>query len=148
MVNDLYFLHERGWYMGIYMNSISGGNTIGPLICGFVVESIGWRWHKWMAVIFTGINFLAVLLFVPETQFNRDISKSLGSEISTGTVQVCYSPRISAERFLCKAGQNNLPQLCKRKFFLLLSLCGYSSSLARKTHQEIITIYQSLSIPY
>lgn len=75
--------------MGIYMNSISGGNTIGPLICGFVVESIGWRWHKWMAVIFTGINFVAVLLFVPETQHNRDISKSLGSEASFGTIQVC-----------------------------------------------------------
>lgn len=96
------------------MNSISGGNTIGPLICGFVVESIGWRWHKWMAVIFTGINFLAVLLFVPETQFNRDISKSLGSEISTGTVQVCHRLRFSAERFFRKAGQKTLPQLCKR----------------------------------
>jgi MFS family permease len=46
IVNDLYFLHERGFYMGIYMNSISGGNTIGPLICGFVVQNIGWRWHK------------------------------------------------------------------------------------------------------
>lgn len=42
MVNDLYFLHERGAKMGIYMNAISGGNTIGPLICGFVVQSLGW----------------------------------------------------------------------------------------------------------
>lgn len=75
--------------MGIYMNSISGGNTIGPLICGFVVESIGWRWHKWMAVIFTGINFVAVLLFVPETQYNRDVSKSLEPETSTGSIRVC-----------------------------------------------------------
>ncbi|TID17432.1 MFS general substrate transporter [Venturia nashicola] len=88
IVNDLYFLHERGWYMGIYMNSISGGNTIGPLICGFVVESVGWRWHKWMAVIFTGVNFVAVLLFVPETQYNRDISKSLGSETSTASILI------------------------------------------------------------
>lgn len=35
---DLYFLHERGSKMGIYMNSISGGNTIGPLICGFIIQ--------------------------------------------------------------------------------------------------------------
>jgi MFS family permease len=83
MVNDLYFLHERGFMMGLYMNSISGGNTIGPLICGFVVESIGWRWHKWMAVIFTAINFLAVVLFVPETRYDRDISESLGAESTT-----------------------------------------------------------------
>lgn len=74
IVNDLYFLHERGKFMGIYMNAISGGNTLGPLICGFVVQSLGWRWHKWIAVIFTAINFIAVLLFVPETRYDRDLS--------------------------------------------------------------------------
>lgn len=36
---DLYFLHERGGKMGIYMTAIAGGNSIGPLICGFVVQS-------------------------------------------------------------------------------------------------------------
>ncbi|KAF2436447.1 MFS general substrate transporter [Tothia fuscella] len=86
MVNDLYFLHERGFFMGIYMNSISGGNTIGPLICGFVVESIGWRWHKWMAVIFTAINFLAVLFFVPETRFDR------GSEFAASPESLSLRP--------------------------------------------------------
>jgi MFS family permease len=83
MVNDLYFLNERASMMAIYMNSISGGNTIGPLICGFVVESIGWRWHKWMAVIFTAINFIAVVLFVPETRYDRNMSESLGAESTT-----------------------------------------------------------------
>lgn len=72
MVNDLYFLHERGAKMGIYMNAISGGNTVGPLICGFVVQSLGWRWHKWMAAIFTGVNWLVVVFFCPETRFVRD----------------------------------------------------------------------------
>lgn len=37
MVNDLFFVHERGGKMGVYMNFISGGNTVGPLVCGFVV---------------------------------------------------------------------------------------------------------------
>ncbi|KAI9700908.1 MAG: hypothetical protein M1820_006669 [Bogoriella megaspora] len=72
MVNDLYFLHERAGKMSIYMNSISGGNTIGPLICGFIVSGASWRWHKWLAAILSGINFLCVLLFVPETRFNRE----------------------------------------------------------------------------
>lgn len=58
--------------MGIYMNAIAGGNTIGPLICGFVVESLGWRWHKWMAAIFTGVNWLVVLFFCPETRYARE----------------------------------------------------------------------------
>ncbi|CAK7230745.1 hypothetical protein SBRCBS47491_007691 [Sporothrix bragantina] len=77
-VNDLYFLHERGAMMGWYMNSITGGNTIGPLVCGFLVASVGWRWHKWIAVILTALNFVAVVLFVPETRYMRDAEQNVG----------------------------------------------------------------------
>lgn len=83
MVNDLYFLHERSAKMAIYMNFISGGNTIGPLICGFVVTGASWRWHKWVAVILTAINFVAVLLFVPETRYNRNSSALAPTESDT-----------------------------------------------------------------
>ena len=79
IVNDLYFLHERGAKMGVYMNFISGGNTIGPLMCGFVLSGLSWRWHKWISVILTAINFLAVVFFVPETQFQRDDNLNLAS---------------------------------------------------------------------
>ncbi|KAK8088998.1 hypothetical protein PG997_003959 [Apiospora hydei] len=67
MVNDLYFLHERGSKMGIYTNAISGGNTIGPLFCSFVLQGLSWRWHKWITTILTAITFVGVLFFVPET---------------------------------------------------------------------------------
>ncbi|KAG7292842.1 hypothetical protein NEMBOFW57_002887 [Staphylotrichum longicolle] len=75
IVNDLYFLHERGAKMGLYMNFISGGNTVGPLVCGLVITGLSWRWHKWIAVIFTAINFVTVLLFVPETRYYRDANE-------------------------------------------------------------------------
>lgn len=79
IVNDLYFLHERGAKMGVYMNFISGGNTVGPLICGFIVTSLSWRWHKWIAVVFTAINFFTVLLFVPETRYFRDGNQNVAA---------------------------------------------------------------------
>ncbi|EUC38749.1 hypothetical protein COCCADRAFT_32118 [Bipolaris zeicola 26-R-13] len=74
-VNDLYFLHERGSKMGIYMNAIAGGNTFGPLICGFIVSNLSWRWQKWISAIFTGINFLTILFFVPETRYMREVGQ-------------------------------------------------------------------------
>jgi len=42
IVNDLYFLHERGRMMGIYMLAISWGSSVGPLIGGFLIEKVGW----------------------------------------------------------------------------------------------------------
>lgn len=92
IVNDLYFLHERGAKMGLYMNFISGGNTLGPLICGFIVTGLSWRWHKWIAVILTAINFLTVLLFVPETRYFRDENQNVvGSTTNSSREEVVKS---------------------------------------------------------
>jgi MFS family permease len=77
IVNDLYFLHERANLMGVYMNFISGGNTIGPLLCGFITSGVGWRWHKWLAFILTFINFLAVVFVCPETRYDRSYLETL-----------------------------------------------------------------------
>ncbi|KAK3941811.1 protein HOL1 [Diplogelasinospora grovesii] len=85
IVNDLYFLHERGAKMGLYMNFISGGNTIGPLVCGFIVTGLSWRWHKWIAVVLTAMNFLTVVLFVPETRYYRDETQNLVSSNTSST---------------------------------------------------------------
>ncbi|GAB7356033.1 hypothetical protein MBLNU459_g6651t1 [Dothideomycetes sp. NU459] len=87
MVNDLYFTHERASKMSIYMNSIAGGNTIGPLICGFVVESLGWRWHKRMAAIFTGVTWLVIFFFCPETRFDREESSQLSWTAPDATIR-------------------------------------------------------------
>jgi len=45
-------------------------------VCGFVVTGLSWRWHKWISVILTAINFLTVVFFVPETRYFRDDSST------------------------------------------------------------------------
>ncbi|KAF2254809.1 MFS general substrate transporter [Trematosphaeria pertusa] len=120
IVNDLYYLHERGSKMGIYMNAISGGNTLGPLICGFVVQSLGWRWHKWIAVILTAVNFVAVLLFVPETRYHRDattpgISNNISASTSEEAVDIekAVSTGVTAIR---RTSDEQIPQVPKKTF--------------------------------
>ncbi|KAH8702210.1 major facilitator superfamily domain-containing protein [Talaromyces proteolyticus] len=71
IINDLFFLHERGFQIGIYIIFLSCGNSVGPLLAGFVDEKIGWRWFYWVMVIFTASNFLSVLFLVPETRYER-----------------------------------------------------------------------------
>jgi MFS family permease len=47
IVSDLFFLHERGWWMGVYMFCQNTGGNIGGVITGFLI-SVGWRWHFWV----------------------------------------------------------------------------------------------------
>lgn len=86
IVNDLYFLHERANLMSVYMNFISGGNTIGPLICGFIVSSVSWRWHKWLAFILSFINFLAVVFVCPETRYDRSVINATSPSASSTSI--------------------------------------------------------------
>lgn len=41
---DLYFLHERGVYMGIYTFFLTNGPHVAPLIGGFVAKFLNWRY--------------------------------------------------------------------------------------------------------
>jgi MFS family permease len=97
---DLFFLHERGWWMGVYMVCQSTGSTIGGLISGFLVAK-GWRWHFWVYLavsklieqltgIICGLNALSILLFFPETRFSR--TSVMGNE------SVEEIPRVSTEK--------------------------------------------------
>jgi len=45
---DLFFLHERGWWMGVYLIGLFGGVSLGGLISGFIINALGWRWHFWV----------------------------------------------------------------------------------------------------
>jgi MFS family permease len=40
---DLYFLHERGLYMGIYTFFLTNGPHLAPLIGGYIAQNLGWR---------------------------------------------------------------------------------------------------------
>ena len=45
---DIFFLHERGAWMGIYLVGLLGGVSLGGLMSGFIINALGWRWHFWV----------------------------------------------------------------------------------------------------
>src|SRR5271167_4638905 len=48
IVPDLFFLHERGWWMGMYTLFLTAGAAMGAIISGFVTTGVGWRWSFWV----------------------------------------------------------------------------------------------------
>ncbi|KAK4231129.1 protein HOL1 [Podospora fimiseda] len=167
IVNDLYFLHERGSKMGLYMIFISGGNTIGPLVCGFVVTSLNWRWHKWISAILTGLTFLTVVFFVPETRYFRDENmnqtlpitpessdpeKPSPSSTDTTIPQKSYLKELSI--YSGTPPQTNLLKLFLRPIPLfaypcvIYSFLGYAVSLVLTVSINILNTFVLQAPPY
>ncbi len=82
-LSDIYFAHQRGSIMGIYVLAISGGTFLGPLVASFVVNSdkLGWPWIGWLGIIFSGTVLLLVALGLEETSFSRDFMPTWGTEV-------------------------------------------------------------------
>ena len=43
VICDLFFLHERGFYMGIFALFLNNGPHFAPLIGGFIAQNLGWQ---------------------------------------------------------------------------------------------------------
>lgn len=78
IINDIYFLHERGSKMSWYIIFIAFGSSLGPLCGGYLIEYKGWAWGKWLSAILLGINLLLIFFFAPETRFRRSSNPSEG----------------------------------------------------------------------
>lgn len=71
VIADMFFLHERGQWMGLYFASYFIGLFIGPIIAGNMAEYVGWRNFFWLCTAVSATNFILLLFLFPETKFHR-----------------------------------------------------------------------------
>lgn len=72
-LSDIYYEHQRGTAIGLYVLAISGGSFLGPLIAGFIVDNatFGWRWVGWLGAICSAVILLVVMFTLEDTSFDR-----------------------------------------------------------------------------
>ncbi|KAH0536565.1 hypothetical protein FGG08_006573 [Glutinoglossum americanum] len=58
---------ERGSRVGILMGFTNAAPSLGPVLGGILAQRLGWRWVFWLLSIISGLNFLGLVLFFPET---------------------------------------------------------------------------------
>ncbi|KAE8382374.1 major facilitator superfamily domain-containing protein [Aspergillus bertholletiae] len=71
VVSDVFYLHERGVWTGVYFMGYFWGLFIGPVISGNVAQRFGWRSFFWLSLAMTVFNLMILLVGFPETKFNR-----------------------------------------------------------------------------
>lgn len=64
-------VHQRGKRVA-FLNIMSlGPINLSPILSGYVADRYNWRTNFWILTAFTAINLILVILFAPETQYER-----------------------------------------------------------------------------
>lgn len=71
-VFDLFFAHNRGTYMGLYVFILFGSNFLAPLVAGWFNDAYGWRWTMHFGAIICAVCFVVMFFFMEETIYFRD----------------------------------------------------------------------------
>ncbi|CAK4034451.1 Arabinose efflux permease [Lecanosticta acicola] len=95
MLGDLYFVHERGFYVAIVGFVLAVVANLAPTVCGPITYKLGWRYLFYLCIAFSACQLILLVLFVPETQYHRSGNSSTTScsdtdtsgEVVTGSVQ-------------------------------------------------------------
>ena len=113
VISDVFYTDDRGFAMGIFnLGPIIGkflfyrswersdsnspiGPTAGPIVGGFVSNSIGWRWSFWIVLILGAIITILIEIFSTETNpkilMKRKVAR-MCKELGRDDLKSCYDP--------------------------------------------------------
>lgn len=72
-LSELFYSHQRGTVMGLYILATSVGTFLGPLFAGLIADDdvLGWTWIGWFGAIISGATLIVFLFGFEETSFDR-----------------------------------------------------------------------------
>lgn len=68
-IGDLYFVHHHAILNGIFLLMQSIGAFIGPVIMGYAVENVGWRWMWNITAIMIGFTLVVSFFLFEESKY-------------------------------------------------------------------------------
>ncbi|KIX04437.1 uncharacterized protein Z518_05305 [Rhinocladiella mackenziei CBS 650.93] len=70
-INDMFYEHQRGQKIGLWVLAIDSGLLVGPIIGGFM-NIVSTAWIQWLTAIFFGVLLVLEIFFLPETLYPRN----------------------------------------------------------------------------
>ncbi|KAH6680613.1 major facilitator superfamily domain-containing protein [Halenospora varia] len=77
-VFDMFFAHERGRMLSVYLFGQQLGSILGLITGGSIADNLGWRWSQYIVAIIDGVVLLLLILSFEETLFPRFLFSNLG----------------------------------------------------------------------
>jgi MFS family permease len=128
LVNDIFFLHERGKKLGWYTIALCLGAT-GPMFSGFMLAA-GYSWHLFFYVefAFAGALLLLAFFFVEESMYTRQplppSSTNSGTDLPPSPTQKPEESTISEHEHPSPAPPPTIPIPPRKPFLSQLAPWG------------------------
>ncbi|KAF5005147.1 hypothetical protein FDECE_8404 [Fusarium decemcellulare] len=71
IIGDIFFTHDRGFYMGAYSWTLWCGAFLAPVASGYVAQDLGWRWIQYVLTFIGAGVAVVTFFFFEETMFYR-----------------------------------------------------------------------------
>lgn len=71
VIADIFYLHERGAWMGAYFTFYFSGSFLGPIMSGNIAARHGWRSFFWLCVALSAFVTVLLVFLFPETRWQR-----------------------------------------------------------------------------
>ena len=71
LLSDTFPLHERSKAIGIWAAVMGLAMAIGPLLSGFIITLVGWRWIFLINIPIIFLSFILIVCFSSESQIQR-----------------------------------------------------------------------------
>ena len=113
VINDMFFEHERGQKVGLWVLAIDAGLLVGPIFGGFL-NVVSAAWIQWFTAILFGALLVLEIAFMPETLYPRNrmlADAPLGNSSDEGPLDMEKVGRRRSD-----ASVSNLPRTKKLPF--------------------------------
>ncbi|CAM1508805.1 Fc.00g056530.m01.CDS01 [Cosmosporella sp. VM-42] len=88
VIADMFFIHERGPWMGVYFASVALGAFVGLVISGNIAARYWWRSFFWLSTGLIAFNLVLLFFLFPETRYDREQISPASSDVATPTTKI------------------------------------------------------------
>lgn len=86
-LSDIFFQHQHGSVLTVYIMATSVGTFLGPLIAHLISDAQSFRWVGWWGAIISGATLIVIIFGCEETVFDRSkyfpVFESGGSDLQS-----------------------------------------------------------------
>ncbi len=145
-ITDIFFLHEHGRRLSIYMFSLYAGSYLSPVAAGYVYTGQGdWKWIVWWFLIINSALLVLQFFCMEESLYKRDKPSSNNSLTESPNIGANYGSNLSNSEDEShnshKNGKLNVVALSNDKVDCEIELGQISSVIPMKTYKEKLRLW-------